>query len=80
MNETIEITYISHATALISIGGDTILTDPLFGGSVCGIKRQVPLAYDPSNLPELSAVLVSHAHFDHLDRDSFKYIRDNVRS
>lgn len=78
MNETIEVTYISHATALISLGGDTILTDPLFGNSVLGVKRQVPLAYDPARLPKLSAVLISHAHLDHLDRDSFKYIKDDV--
>lgn len=78
MDSNLEITFISHATTLIKIGSVAILTDPCFSNLATIIKRRTPLNYDPSSLPELKAVLISHAHFDHLDRDSFKYIKGNV--
>lgn len=74
----IAITYIGHATTLIESGESQVLTDPHFGNWVLALKRQEPLNYDPGKLPELSAVVISHAHHDHLDFNSFKYIKSTV--
>lgn len=74
----IAITYIGHATTLIESGESRILTDPHFGNWVLALKRKEKLNYDPGQLPDLSAVVISHAHHDHLDLDSFKYIKSSV--
>lgn len=74
MNNKISCTYIGQSTTLISIGDTSVLTDPHFGRRALFFKRHTPLTYDASKLPPLSCVLLSHAHFDHLDVGSFKYI------
>lgn len=74
----IAITYIGHATTLIEIDGINILTDPLFAKRVLLLKRSEEMRFDPGKLPELSAVLITHAHHDHLDINSFKYIKSSV--
>jgi L-ascorbate metabolism protein UlaG (beta-lactamase superfamily) len=56
----------------------TILTDPVFASRVglgfwlatAGPKRQIGPALLPHQLPPLDLILLSHAHFDHLDRQS----------
>jgi L-ascorbate metabolism protein UlaG (beta-lactamase superfamily) len=78
MNPNISCTYIGHATALIDVGGSRLLTDPNFGKRVLCSPRRSELAFDPANLPELSCVLLSHHHCDHLDVPSFKFISCGV--
>jgi L-ascorbate metabolism protein UlaG (beta-lactamase superfamily) len=68
--------WIGHATVLLRIGGMNILTDPVFSTRVgvglgmltVGPKRMVAPAARLADLPELDLILISHAHFDHLDR------------
>ena len=74
----IAITYIGHATTLIRSGESVVLTDPLFSERVFFAKRQEPINIDLGRLPELSAIVISHAHFDHLDLNAFRYIKSNV--
>jgi L-ascorbate metabolism protein UlaG (beta-lactamase superfamily) len=68
--------WIGHATVLLRLGGRTILTDPVFsqriglGAGVCtlGPRRQLSPALTIGQLPKIDLILISHAHFDHLDR------------
>ena len=72
--------WIGHATVLMRIGGLNILTDPVFsrrigmsvGGVTIGMARICPPAADVDHLPKIDVVMLSHAHFDHLDRPSLK--------
>ncbi|MBC3538091.1 MBL fold metallo-hydrolase [Rufibacter sediminis] len=66
--------WLGHATFFIRLGGVTFLTDPLFFG-VSMLKRKVPFPVQPSELPPLDYVLLSHGHFDHCDKDSLKTLR-----
>lgn len=75
---SLKVTYIGHATTLIEWDGLNILTDPVFSSRVLFFKRLEPLAYDPARLPKLDAILLSHAHYDHLDQFSYKYIPSDV--
>jgi len=70
--------WIGHATVLLRLGGMTILTDPVFSNRVGiglglftgGPRRLVAPAIKLSELPRIDMLLISHAHFDHLDRPS----------
>jgi L-ascorbate metabolism protein UlaG (beta-lactamase superfamily) len=70
--------WVGHATVLLRIDGMTILTDPVFSSRIglglwlatLGPKRRVAPALSIASLPPIDLILVSHAHFDHLDRQS----------
>lgn len=70
--------WIGHSTILMRIGGMNILTDPVFSNRVGldlgvitgGPRRLIAPAMRIEQLPPIDLVLVSHAHFDHLDRPS----------
>ncbi len=68
--------WIGHATVLLRIGQTTILTDPVFSNRVGiglglitgGPRRHIAPALSLTQLPHIDLILISHAHFDHLDR------------
>ena len=78
--------WIGHATTLLRVGGMTILTDPVFGNRVgvglCvatgGPRRLVAPALSLRQLPKLDLILISHAHFDHLDRPTLARLPKSV--
>jgi L-ascorbate metabolism protein UlaG (beta-lactamase superfamily) len=67
------IAFLGHSTVLIELGGETFLTDPLLRGRVAHLRRYAP-APEPASSPRASAVLLSHAHQDHLDLPSLREI------
>ncbi|MBI2981105.1 MAG: MBL fold metallo-hydrolase [Deltaproteobacteria bacterium] len=75
---SLKIQYIGHSTVLIESGGVTLLTDPVLSHRLFWIKRQSPLPINPGDLPQPTAILISHAHYDHLDFPSFKYVTSQV--
>jgi len=77
-DNAITLAWLGHATVLINFYGVRVLTDPaLFPrigvhtwiGSI-GPLRLTASALGAPDLPEIDLVLVSHAHFDHLDTPS----------
>ena len=74
----LRIIWIGHSSVLIEIDGRCILTDPVWSDrlfpvsfvSFAGPKRfhKPPIQID--SLPKLDAVLISHDHYDHLDKAS----------
>jgi L-ascorbate metabolism protein UlaG (beta-lactamase superfamily) len=64
------ITYIGHATLLLEIGGVRVITDPNYEQNLGGfLPRVTAPGVALESLPKLDAILLTHAHFDHL---SFK--------
>jgi len=66
--------YLGHGTVLVDLDGARLLTDPLLRRRVGHLLRAT--AVDPPG--ELDAVLVSHAHRDHLDLPSVELIDPTV--
>jgi L-ascorbate metabolism protein UlaG (beta-lactamase superfamily) len=71
----VTLAWIGHSTVLINFFGVTILTDPVLfprigirlPGFTIGPKRLTAPALEFHQLPQIDVVLLSHAHFDHLD-------------
>lgn len=74
---------LGHSTVLFKLQGGWWLTDPVFGQraspfSFAGPKRfhAPPLSLD--ELPPLRGVILSHDHYDHLDRATIKALAPKV--
>jgi L-ascorbate metabolism protein UlaG (beta-lactamase superfamily) len=82
-DNAVTLAWLGHATVLVNFLGLRILTDPVFftrigvdlGIGSLGPKRLMHCALTPDALPEIDLVLVSHAHFDHLDTPSLAAVR-----
>jgi len=69
---------IAHSSGLVDFDGEGILTDPWFTES-SQYHHGEPLGLALANLPALTAVVVSHGHYDHFDIDAFAaYPRKDV--
>jgi L-ascorbate metabolism protein UlaG (beta-lactamase superfamily) len=84
-DNAVTMAWLGHATVLINFFGVRILTDPvlyprigvdLLLGSL-GPLRLIQCALAPEELPDIDLMLVSHAHFDHLDTPSLGAVRGN---
>ena len=83
----VTLAWLGHATVLINFFGIKILTDPaLFPrvgirlpGFTIGPKRLTAPALQFHELPKIDLILLSHAHFDHLDLRTLRCFDQNTR-
>ncbi len=71
-NPGIQAGWVGHSTVLLSFFGTQILTDPNFSKRIKIPRRIVGVPIEPEEIRDLDVILVSHAHFDHLDIPSLK--------
>jgi len=72
-------TWIGHSSFLLQIGGTNVLTDPVWGTRAspvpfAGPKRWSPPGLALDALPPIDVVLISHDHYDHLDRPTVRQL------
>jgi L-ascorbate metabolism protein UlaG (beta-lactamase superfamily) len=80
---TLTAAWLGHATVLVNFCGLWVVTDPAlfprigirFPAFTLGPKRHTAAALTTRELPPLDLVLLSHAHFDHLDTRTLRQIR-----
>jgi L-ascorbate metabolism protein UlaG (beta-lactamase superfamily) len=73
------VTFIGHSSFFLQIGGKNILIDPNFARWIFVLKRLRLPGLRMRDLPPIDAVLVTHAHFDHLHRPSLRTIASLTR-
>lgn len=74
-----KITMIGHCTVLIETGGERVITDPYFGlWGNSAYRRLTPPIETRENLTNVDLVLVSHNHWDHIDRRFFRLLPGNT--
>ncbi|HEY7178730.1 MAG TPA: MBL fold metallo-hydrolase [Gaiella sp.] len=69
MGET-QVTYVGHATVQIALDGVRLLTDPLLRTRAGHLRRRGKV--DAAALRGIDTILISHAHYDHLDIPSLE--------
>jgi L-ascorbate metabolism protein UlaG (beta-lactamase superfamily) len=85
-DEGIRASYVGHATVLLQVNGINILTDPIWSkraGLLWGLgpKRVIDPGIKFDDLPKIDLVLISHNHYDHMDRKTIRALvrRDNPK-
>ena len=77
MTAAAQIVYVGHSTVLVELDGVRLLTDPLLRTRMLHLRRVGPVDLEPLLKPD--AVLISHAHFDHLDFASLRRLGQDAR-
>jgi len=77
----LNVTWLGHSSLMINIDGYKILTDPVFEKRITlfGPSRfngDVPL--DLNRLPGIDVVIVSHNHYDHLNKFSIRFLTEKT--
>ncbi len=77
--------WLGHSSVLMELDGKRVLIDPVFSErasifSWAGPKRFQPAPIQAKDLPSLDAVLISHDHYDHLDKATILDIVDKTAS
>lgn len=81
-NDQLNVTWLGHSSLMINIDGYRILMDPVFEKrvSVFGPTRfngDVPL--DIHMLPQIDAVIISHNHYEHLNKYSVQHLIEKTK-
>jgi N-acyl-phosphatidylethanolamine-hydrolysing phospholipase D len=72
------LTYVGHATFVLHWTGQVVVTDPFFSRRAAVVRRLVPPAFGAERIPDGAVVVLSHNHYDHLDRKSIEALAHRV--
>src|SRR5690242_19204360 len=73
------ITFIGHSSFLVQVSGRALLIDPVFATRLVLLRRARRPGLRIRDLPRIDAVLLTHAHMDHLNRPSLRAITREMR-
>jgi L-ascorbate metabolism protein UlaG (beta-lactamase superfamily) len=81
-HDRVAVAWLGHATVLLNLHGSWLLTDPALerrigigrGLAKLGPRRLVQPALRPRELPRLDVLLLSHAHMDHTDLGTLRFL------
>ncbi|MBU1240607.1 MBL fold metallo-hydrolase [Myxococcota bacterium] len=75
----LRLTWLGHSSVIIEIEGKRVLTDPVFNKRCSPVPfagpsrfHAPPLPLDA--LPKLDAVIISHNHYDHLEKSTVRHL------
>ena len=67
-HDGLSITFVNHASLLIRDPARSVLIDPIFFGLMPLIHNFSPLRFAADRMPRPDDVLITHGHYDHLDK------------
>ena len=74
--------WFGHSSYLIQTGGKRILVDPVFcmASPVSFVNKPFKGTdiYKPEDMPDIDYLIISHDHWDHLDYNTVKKLRDRI--
>lgn len=75
---------LGHSSLLLKVYGEYWLLDPVFSKRASpfpflGPKRFHPTPIDIETLPEIDKVLISHDHYDHLDKQAIRALANKTK-
>jgi N-acyl-phosphatidylethanolamine-hydrolysing phospholipase D len=70
----ISVTFLKHACVMIKDIDKYILVDPIFFGLGGTFKDYTPITSDIKDMPKPDILLITHGHYDHLDKQSLACI------
>ncbi len=73
----ITLTWLGHASFLIRSRDGNVMIDPNWARWLKVVKRLSHPPLQPRDLPRADMVLVTHAHYDHLDKRSLRAVADH---
>jgi L-ascorbate metabolism protein UlaG (beta-lactamase superfamily) len=74
----LRVTWIGHSTVVLELDGVRLITDPVLRSGIAHLRRVSGRA-DVEALGALDAALVSHLHYDHLDKRSLLRLGRSLR-
>ena len=77
-NPHLNSTWLGHSSLMINISGYKILTDPVFEKKVSFVgptRFNGDLPLDTDKLPDIDVVVISHDHYDHLNKHSIQILK-----
>jgi len=74
----IAVTFVGHATVMLTTPLARVLTDPYFGDYFLGLRRAEAACLHPADAADVNLILISHAHRDRLDLASLRRLRGRV--
>lgn len=79
-----KVLWFGHSSLLLQMNGLTLFMDPMLGDApspfpkLGGKRYGGRLALEPESIPQVDVVLLSHDHYDHLDYDTIKKLKDKA--
>ncbi|WED27791.1 MBL fold metallo-hydrolase [Vibrio sp. DW001] len=74
---------LGHSTILMRLNGEYVMTDPVFSERASPVQWAGPKRFHPTpisieDLPNIKVVIISHDHYDHLDKAAIKKLANKV--
>ena len=84
-SDTPVVVWFGHSSYLIHCKGINILVDPVFSGSVSPIPGTMKAfagadVYKAADMPPIDLLIITHNHYDHLDRKTITQLAPHTRA
>ena len=78
-SDELGVMFLGHSSFLLQIAGKNLLVDPVFATRLIIMRRQRRAGVRIADLPPIDAVLLTHAHMDHLNRPTLRKVARATR-